>query len=73
MMKKVMLISALIVGLSSVNQAQAVSKKVIYGTVALVVGAIAGGLIYKYCVQEHAKAKEQEAVSADEEAILKHR
>ena len=70
MMKKLVFALSLIIGLSSVNQAEA---RLITKLAILAVGIVALGYIYKYYCQEQERAKQQAAASlADEGAVLKH-
>ena len=69
-MKKLVLALSLIIGLSSVNQAEA---RLITKVAIAAVGLVAGACIYKYYCDEQARVKEQAAGSiADEGAVLKH-
>jgi hypothetical protein len=71
MMKKLVLALSLIIGLSSVNQAQAGTKIKI--AIGLVAAAVVGACLYKYYCDEQVRVQEQIAASAaDEGAVLKH-
>jgi|GEM_PF-3180542 len=74
MMKKLMLVSALIVGLSSVNQTQAVGGTVSRGAIgAAAVGVVAFILVYYYCILEKTDAKNEKPTAVEDEAILKQK